>query len=650
MQDNIIVFPEPPPGDKAQLVTRGLPVSLTSLIGREHELKAIQALLLRPDVRLLTLTGTAGVGKTRLALEVARNLAHDFADGVHFVSLAPINDPAFVIPTIAHSLGLTESGSQQLLERLKISQRDKQRILLLDNFEHVITAATLLAELLEACPDVKILVTSREVLRLRAEHQFAVPPLALPDPRHLPDVRLLAHVPAVHLFIQRAQAIQSDFQLTMDNAATIAEICLRLDGLPLAIELAAARIPLFPPQALLARLTLRLAVLTSRRRDVPARQQTLRSTLEWSYQLLDADEQHLFRQLSVFMKGCTLEAGEAVCTALGANGGARGVIDGMASLIDKSLLHQTEREGEEPRLLMLETVREYARECLESSGEAETLRQAHARYYLALAEEIEPKLTSAEQTRALKQLEREHENLQAALSWFLEHQKGEPAFRLAGVFWRFWWMRGHLREGRSMLERVGVTASGVASSLQAKVLTGAAVLANAQSEGNQAEKLAKQGLQLSLQAGDTRSSATCLWVLGRVALERGNHTEAETSAREAIARSRAADDTWSLVLSLGLLVSVVYDRRDYLQASALAEEWIAYAKQQADPWQIASSQALLSFSRFALGDLTRARMLAEESLVCFRETGNTEQMAYALFTLGYVADIQGEYPQGTGLA
>jgi predicted ATPase len=242
MQDNILVFPESPTGDKAQLVTHALPVSLTSLIGREKEVKAIHALLLRPDVRLLALTGTAGVGKTRLALEVARDLVHDFVDGVHVVSLAPISDPAVVIATIAHRMGLTESGSQPLLELLKISQRDKHRLLLLDNFEHVITAASLLSELLEACPDLKFLVTSREVLHLRAEHQFAVLPLALPDPMHPLDVESLAHVPAVHLFTQRAQAIKSDFQVTTDNAAAIAEICIRLDGLPLAVELAAARV------------------------------------------------------------------------------------------------------------------------------------------------------------------------------------------------------------------------------------------------------------------------------------------------------------------------------------------------------------------------------------------------------------------------
>src|SRR6266567_2721745 len=418
MQDNIIVFPEPPAGDTARLVTHALPVSLTSLIGREHEMKAIHTLLLRPDVRLLTLTGTAGVGKTRLALEVARLLVHNFADGVHVVTLAPISDPTLVIPTIAHSMGLTESGLLPLLDLLKTSQREKQQLLLLDNFEQVITAATLLVELLEACPDVKILVTSREVLRLRAEHQFTVPPLALPDPRHLLDDRTLAHVPAVQLFLRRAQAITSDFQLTTDNATTIAEICLRLDGLPLAIELAAARVKALSLQALLTRLERRLQILTGGMRDLPERQQTLRNTIQWSYDLLSGEEQRLFRRLAVFVGGCTLEAVEALCHALGS--GVTSVLEGVASLFDKSLLQQMEQLHGEPLLMMLETIREYGLEALEVNEEMEVTRQAYADYYLALAEKAELELGGPQQVMWLERLDREHDNLRAALRWSVE--------------------------------------------------------------------------------------------------------------------------------------------------------------------------------------------------------------------------------------
>jgi predicted ATPase len=341
---------------------------------------------------------------------------------VHLVSLAPLSDPAFVIPTIVHSMGLTESGSLPLLELLKASQRDKQRLLVLDNFEHVIAASPLLAELLEACPHLKLLVTSREVLRLRGEHQFTVPLLALPDlNKRLPDVESLAHFPSVNLFVQRAKAITSDFQLTTDNVTTIAEICLRLDGLPLAIELAVARIKLFPPQALLARLDHRLHILTGGARDLPERQQTLRNTLAWSYELLTAEEQCLFRRLSVFVGGCTLEAVEAVCAAL--DDQADHVLEGVASLLDKSLLQQMEQPHGEPRLMMLETIREYGLERLRESGEALASQRAHALSYLALAEEAERHLKGAQQVLWGKRLEQELGNLRSAIGLMLSSKK-----------------------------------------------------------------------------------------------------------------------------------------------------------------------------------------------------------------------------------
>ncbi len=352
------------PGDFPPLKTldshpNNLPVQLTRFIGRGQEVTAVQHLLHREGVRLVTLTGPGGTGKTRLGLQVAAELSGCFAEGVFFVNLAPISDPELVVPTIAQTLDIKETADQSLLDLVKAFLRERQVLLVLDNFEQVVSAAVQVAELLAACPKLKVVVTSRAVLHVRGEQEYAVPPLALPDPKRLPDLVALAQYEAVALFIQRAQAVKPEFQVTNANAPAVAEICTRLDGLPLAIELAAARSKVLPPQALLARLRQRLAVLTSEARDVPARQQTLRSTIEWSYQLLDAEEQRLFRQLCIFVGGCTLQAAEAVCVTPGDGDTTRSVLDGVSSLIDKSLLRQSEQEGEEPRLVMLETIREY---------------------------------------------------------------------------------------------------------------------------------------------------------------------------------------------------------------------------------------------------------------------------------------------------
>jgi predicted ATPase/DNA-binding CsgD family transcriptional regulator len=624
-----------------------LPAPLTPLVGREREIAAVCALLSRPEVRLVTLTGTGGVGKTRLALEVAAELRDRFTDGVFFVNLAPISDPTFVVPTIAQTLELKETGEQPLLDLLQASLRDKQLLLLLDNFEQVLSVASQLADLLAACPKLKVLVTSRFVLHLRGEQEFTVPPLAAPDPKHLPDLAVLSQYEAVELFIARAQAVKLGFQVTHANARAVAEICARLDGLPLAIELAAARLKLLPPQALLARLGKGLAVLTSGARDLPARQQTLRNTIAWSYHLLEAQEQRLCRRLSIFVGGCTLEAIETVCTALETNTPTMSMLDSVASLLDKSLLQQREQESEEPRFLMLETIREYGLETLETSGEMEFSRQAHAAYYLALAEDAEPELRGPQQAVWLERLEREHENLRAALQWGLvpgeDGHRREMALRLGGALRRFWIVRGHWSEGRNFLERALAESKGVAASVQVKALITAANLAHMQSDNDRAEALAEESLALCRELRDTGGIAHSLRLLGVSAARRGSLAAARSLWEEALTFFREVGDKESAALSLFNLAWLVIDQGDYAQGRALLEESLALHRELGNKGGIASSLQLLARALFdSKDDPATVRALLEESLVLFREVGDKVGIETFYFLSGQLALSQGD--------
>ena len=643
MQDNISVFPSRKPGGPVPPPRQNLPTYLTLLIGREQTVQAGCALLRRAEVRLVTLTGAGGVGKTRLGLQIATELPDDFADGVCFVSLAPISDPDLVMPTIAQALDLKEVAGQSLPDLLHVFLRDKHLLLLLDNFEQVVAAAPKLSDLLVACPDVKILVTSRAVLHVQGEHEYPVPPLAIPDLKQLPELEALAHYAAVALFLRRAQAIQPSFRLTRNNARAVAEICARLDGLPLAIELAAARVKLLPPQALLARLAHRLQVLTSGTRDVPERHRTLRNTIQWSYDLLNAAEQQLFRRLSVFVGGCTLEAVEAVCTMPGDDDGAGMVMDGVASLIDKSLVQQTEQEGDEPRLVLLETIRD-GLEALVESGEAEFTRLAHAEYYLVLAEEAEQELDGPKQAMWLERLEREHDNLRAVMRWSLERGEAghsmETALRLGGTLalLRLWLVRGYLSEGRSFLERALARSEGVAVSIRAKALEAAANLASLQDDTDRAEALFESSLALYRELGDRRGMAASLFWLGGIAGQRNDLARAHGLIGEALTLQRQVGDKEGTAWSLFGMAALACEQGEYATARALYEEGLSMHRQLGNKHGIAWSIFRLAEVLFvSQGDPAKVHTLIEEGLAFFRELGDKDGFASSFLLWGRLA-------------
>jgi predicted ATPase/transcriptional regulator with XRE-family HTH domain/Tfp pilus assembly protein PilF len=605
-----------PPSGAVTLLSN-LPAQPTPLIGREQEVGAVRDLLLRPEVRLVTMTGPGGVGKTRLALQVAAELLGTFADGVCFVALAPISDPTLVSSAIAQTLGIKEGSGQPLVEHLKEYLRPRQLLLLLDNFEQVADAAPLIAALLLAAAPLKVLVTSRAVLRLSGEREFPVPPLALPDQQHLPPLELLAQCEAIALFIQRAQAVKPDFQLTTTTAPAVAEICAWLDGLPLAIEQAAARSKLFAPQALLVRLRRRLALLTSGTRDLPARQQTLRNTIDWSYALLDADMQTLFARLAVFVGGFSIEAVEAICNTAGDL--SLNVLDGLAALVDQSLLRQTLGSDGEPRFRLLETIREYALERLELSGEAEPVRQRHALHYLGQAEAAAPQLLGAEQTMWLQRLEIDHDNLRAVLAWCQTPAgDAEVGLRLAGALWRFWDTRSYLSEGRHWLEQT-LARSGPGAPRENELLD-AADHANAQPRQT---RLA------------TRAQA--LYGAGALAWSQGDYAESTTLLEEGLALFRALEDSAGIASTQNHLGVIAQLQGDYVRATTLLEASLALRRALGDKHGIAGALNNLGMVALCQGDYAQARPLVEEALVLVRELGSERYVALVLNNLGIVA-------------
>ncbi len=619
-----------------------LPVQPTPLIGREREITSAQQLLLREDVRLLTLTGPGGSGKTRLGLHVAAELSEHFTDGTYFVNLAPISDAQLVVLTIAQTLGVKEIPTRSMVEQLQAFLQEKLLLLVLDNFEQVVSAAPRLSDLLARCSHLKLLVTSRTVLHLTAEHEFAVPPLSLPDLSHLPDLVTLTQYEAVALFITRAQALKPDFQVSNASAPAVAEICTRLDGLPLAIELAAARIKLLPPQALLARLGQRLAVLTSGVRDAPTRHQTLRKTIDWSYQLLDADEQRLFWRLSVFVGGCTLQTIEAIYAALDTSTPALPLLDGVASLIDKSLLRQIEQEAAEPRFVMLETIREYGQEVLNASGEAEVTHQAHAAYYQALAEGAAESWNGPQQALWFERLEQEHDNLRAAMNWLLEQREAEMALRLGTSLWWFWYAQEHLHEGWNVLERALERSEGVAVPLRARALWATGSLAGSLGHVERGEVLCQESLALFREIGDTRGMGNATFHLAHIAFARWDLVAARKLFEESLVFLRETGDKTLTAWALGALALVVLYQGAYARAYQLAEQAGEFCREVGDTTGVTMSLMTLARAAFWQGDLVRARALAEGALARASETGSTSAEALALALHGEIALAQGE--------
>jgi len=621
-----------------------LPAFPTPLVGREREVAEISELIRRKQARIVTVVGPGGVGKTRLAAQAALEAVDAFSGGARFVNLIEVQSESGLVSAIAQALGVRESGGDSLEQQILAYLRQRPFLLVLDNFEQIVAAAPLVARILAAAPQVEIICTSREPLRVAGEHEYPVAPLPTPDSRSLPRhaeerLRAIAASPSVALFVARAQAVKPGFALNAANADAVAEICRQVDGLPLAVELAAARCKLFSPQILLSRLTSRLSLLTGGARELASHQQALRSTIAWSYDLLSPSEQTLLARLAVFAGGCTIAAAESVC----APGPELGLdaLEGLASLVDKSLLGQREQDDGEPRFQLLATIREFALERLVARGEAAELERRHAAHYSDQAVAAEAALVGQRQREAAEELNREHDNIRAALAW-LETNDGPRMAAACSALWRFWYVRCHFEEGRRWLVRALATSDGEETLVFANLLSGAATLALAQSDHAQAADLYERSLALRRRLGDDDGVARTLNNLGNVALKRGEYALGAAQYEEATAlfRQRGAGRAVLATMLNNLGLAVLY-LGEAQRARSTFEEALAQARAAGDVRMVAYALNNLGLALLGEGLYDRARRTFEESLSLQRELGSREGAAASLNNLGLVALRQG---------
>jgi predicted ATPase/DNA-binding XRE family transcriptional regulator len=631
---------EGPPGE----AFNKLPENFSSFVGRGKEVVAVSDLLKNADVRLLTLLGSGGIGKTRLSVEAALQVRDYFVDGICYVSLTVLLDPASVLPALATALGIQASVSQSLEQQVKNFLRGKTVLLLLDNFEHVAKAALLIEELLLGCPNIKVLVTSRHVLQLEAEHTFTVPPLSLPDLKSLPPAEELMHYAAVALFVQRVQTYLSLFKITDANASAIAELCVHLDGLPLAIELAAARIKLFSPQALLARFLQDQHILKSELLSIPERHRTLYYTIQWSYDLLNEQEQWLFRHLSIFVGGSSLETIEAFFADI-IPPSSLTIMEIVASLLNKSLLQRIEQDHGEPRFVMLETLRTYALNCLRKKGELEEDQRIYTLHYLALVEQAAPFLKNTQQFAWLATLDQELDNLQSALQWLIEHKETDMALRFAEAFGKFCGLRGYWHEEQRLLNAVLQLPVTQEQEMRGKVLRRAGHLAYRLRDLAQARMLLEQSVACSRKTGDWQNLVGALSSLGWVCYRLNELDAAYELLKECVAVSSYADDYWVRANALESLARLMHYQGEQEEAYALLQESVAIARAHLDKESLARILTTLVHLEISRGKREQAMQLAQESLLLARELNTRPLIALTLGTVGTVALFQGAYVQ-----